>query len=197
MFTPQNIILACWVIFVAYWAVSSIGVKKNIKGNSWLQGMRFRLTVILILLFFDRTIPSLGHFLRSLVAGHFLQFSNTSNGILGSIGATLTVIGIAFAIWARVHLGRNWGMPMSVKENPDLITTGPYTYVRHPIYTGMLAAMLGSAFANSLVWFVIFAIFLVYVLYSIQQEETLMTKTFPKEYPAYKKRTKALIPFIL
>lgn len=201
MITPQSIILACWIIFLVVWAISSIGVKRNVKGYSYWQGMGFPLAIVLILLIFVRNIPSFGQFFHLLEIGHFWNFVGSgtyasSNFIFESIGAALTALGIAFAIWARVHLGRNWGMPMSIKENPDLVTSGPYAYIRHPIYTGMLTALLGSAIASSLILLIVFVVFLMYVLYSVKQEEELMTKTFPKEYPAYKKRTKTLIPSV-
>jgi len=64
--------------------------------------------------------------------------------LMGGVGVALCALGIGLAIWARTYLGRNWGMPMSRKENPELVTSGPYAYVRHPIYTGLLIAMLGS-----------------------------------------------------
>src|SRR6185503_8446049 len=111
-------------------------------------------------------------------------------------GDACAVVGITFAIWARYTLGRNWGMPMSVKEKPELVTSGPYALVRHPIYTGVLLALLGSTFVVGLWWLIIFAVGTIYFLYSAAREEALMMKEFPNEYPAYKARTKMLIPLI-
>ena len=70
--------------------------------------------------------------------------------VLGAIGAVVFASGLALAIWARVHLGRNWGMPMTQKDEPELVMSGPYRYVRHPIYSGLLAAVLGTALATNL-----------------------------------------------
>jgi protein-S-isoprenylcysteine O-methyltransferase Ste14 len=98
--------------------------------------------------------------------------------------------------WARYYLGKNWGMPMTVKEDPELVTGGPYTFVRHPIYTGILLAVLGSVLASSLLWLVILVFFTYEFIRSVKGEEMLMTKQFPEKYPAYKKRTKMLIPFV-
>jgi protein-S-isoprenylcysteine O-methyltransferase Ste14 len=64
--------------------------------------------------------------------------------ILTAIGAVLFACGIALAVWARLHLGRNWGMPMTQRAEPELVTSGPYRFVRHPIYSGLLTAMLGD-----------------------------------------------------
>lgn len=115
--------------------------------------------------------------------------------ILKAFGAVCAVVGVAFAISARRALGSNWGMPMSVKENPELVTTGLYAYIRHPIYTGMFVALFGSALVEP-VWSVVFVFALGYFLYSAKKEEALMQQTFPDTYPAYKKRTKMLIPFV-
>lgn len=88
-------------------------------------------------------------------------------------------------------------MPMSRKESPELVTTGPYALVRHPIYTGIVLAMLGSALAQSLFWLAPLALGGAYFTYSARSEERLMTEQFQDQYPPYKKRTKMFVPFIL
>ena len=100
------------------------------------------------------------------------------------------------AIWARVYLGENWGMAATTKENVELVTSGPYKYVRHPIYSGVMLAMLGSALAGDAVWFIVFVLISLYFIYSARMEETNMLWVFPEQYAAYKKKTKMLIPFI-
>ena len=104
--------------------------------------------------------------------------------------------GLALAVWARIYLGKNWGMPMSEKQNPELVTSGPYRYIRHPIYSGILLAALGSTVDISIYWLVVVIIAGGYFIYSALVEEKLMLKQFPKVYPSYMKRTKMLIPFI-
>jgi len=86
---------------------------------------------------------------------------------------------------------------MSQKQDPELVTSGPYRYIRHPIYTGILFAMLGSSLVSSLFWLMVFAISGIYFIYSALIEEKLMMKQFPKVYSDYKRKTKMLIPFIL
>lgn len=86
---------------------------------------------------------------------------------------------------------------MTKKQDPELVTTGPYQYIRHPIYTGILLGTLGSAIDVSTYWLIVFIIFAFYFIYSAVVEEKLMMKQFPQVYPAYKKKTKMLIPFIL
>jgi protein-S-isoprenylcysteine O-methyltransferase Ste14 len=117
--------------------------------------------------------------------------------LLGAIGAALVLLGVALAIFARVYLGRNWGMPMSRKAEPELVTGGPYAYVRHPIYTGIILAMLGSAIGESIIWALPLVLFAPYFIYSARREEELMREQFPGQYPDYMQRTKMIVPFVL
>jgi protein-S-isoprenylcysteine O-methyltransferase Ste14 len=114
-----------------------------------------------------------------------------------AIGLALFAAGLGFAIWARVHIGRNWGHPMSQKEDPELVTSGPYRYVRHPIYSGIILAGVGTAVG--LGWPVLLAVGLaaIYFSYSATVEERFMTEQFPETYPAYRSTTKMLVPFVL
>ena len=85
---------------------------------------------------------------------------------------------------------------MSRKENPQLVTSGPYEYVRHPIYAGFLLAMLGSTIGDNLFWAIALIVFGIYFVYSARREERLMVEEWPEQYPAYMKRTKMFLPFI-
>jgi protein-S-isoprenylcysteine O-methyltransferase Ste14 len=121
----------------------------------------------------------------------------TNNPWLQGIGLALFFLGLALAIWARVYLGRNWGMPMSQKVDPELVTTGPYHSIRHPIYSGIVLAMIGTTIAVSLYWLVAVILMGAYFLYSAIVEERSMARLFPESYPEYKRSTKMLIPFIV
>ena len=116
---------------------------------------------------------------------------------LGAIGALLFASGIALAVWARFELGRNWGMPMTQKAEPELVTAGPYRLVRHPIYSGLLLGVLGTALATNLIGLIIAVVLGGYFYYSASVEERNLTATFPSSYPAYRSSTKMLIPFVL
>jgi protein-S-isoprenylcysteine O-methyltransferase Ste14 len=133
-----------------------------------------------------------------------LLFSFVHSGSLDVHGTVLPVLGIVvvaggfgFAVWARVHLGRNWGMPMAVKEEPELVTSGPYRFVRHPIYTGILTAVVGTALAINLLVLAVAVAVGAFFLYSATIEERNLGAIFPIAYPAYRARTKMLIPFVL
>ena len=117
------------------------------------------------------------------------------DGMVAMLGLGLTVAGCAFAIWARVKLGANWSARATVKRDHELVTSGPYALARHPIYTGLLTAILGTALAYG-AWRGILALGVLFLamLIKISQEERLMVQTFPAQYRAYRQRVKALVP---
>ena len=149
------------------------------------------MVIILVVVVIALRTPQVRHALRSA------QMFAASSTLMGVSGVVLAALGVGFAIVARVHLGRNWGMPVSRKENPELVSTGPYAFVRHPIYGGMLIAMLGSALGESVFWILPLILFGVYFIYSARREERLMLEQFPRQYPAYMSRTKMLLPLLL
>lgn len=113
------------------------------------------------------------------------------------LGAAVTLAGLLFAVWAREHLGRNWSSAVTIKHDHELITTGPYAVVRHPIYTGILAGFLGLAIAISQVrcFVVVVLIFLgFWAKFSI--EEQWMRSQFGETYAGYVQRTAALVPYL-
>lgn len=178
----SQLITLCWLIFLLYWLVSAIGVKKTIKRNHWWQGSLFRIIILIAFL----QVFNLHAF------QYFAAYSKItpSNPITSVIGVILCAGGIFFAIWARTHLGKNWGMPMSRKENPELVTSGPYRLVRHPIYTGILLAMLGTLLTSDILWVAPLIFIFIYFIYSAKMEEKLMLRQFPNEYAIYRKKTK-------
>lgn len=173
-----------WLAFIAYWLISARGVKKNIKKSDWRRDAGIRILLIILVLVVLWLTPSLRH--AEYRFGTAMQL----------LGTILCGAGIAFAIWARAHLGRNWSGTPSMKEGHELVTSGPYRFVRHPIYTGIIAAILGSALVVGTVWFIVFFVSIGNFIWRIPLEERYMTQLFPDQYPEYKKRTKALVPFV-
>lgn len=107
------------------------------------------------------------------------------------------IAGLLFAVWAREHLGRNWSQAVTIKQGHELITTGPYAVVRHPIYTGMLAGLLGTAIALSQVrGFMAFVIFFVMFWLKLRKEEQWMRSQFGETYATYAHQTAALVPYV-
>ena len=113
-------------------------------------------------------------------------------------GLAITCLGVLYAIWARLTLGRNWSGKPTVKQEHELIVHGPYALTRHPIYTGLLLAAAGTALAVD-AWRVLpgMALQLIVFAIKIRQEERLMCECFPDSYPGYRRRVKALLPWIV
>jgi protein-S-isoprenylcysteine O-methyltransferase Ste14 len=177
----DGLIAALWIAFWVYWVASAVGVKTARGRSTGLVGSRVALALIVIVL------------LRSGVLG---QAAVTHNRALGVIGLILVVFGLAIAVWARVYLGRNWGMPMTQKVDPELVTGGPYRNIRHPIYTGMILAMIGTAIAISVYALIPVILLGAYFVYSARTEERYLANQFPDTYPSYQRSTKMLIPFV-
>jgi protein-S-isoprenylcysteine O-methyltransferase Ste14 len=185
------LIVALWLIFIAYWAVMAMRAKRTIGARFLVREIGLRLGVIALVVLALR-IPAVRHALQN-ARGHAAGVGP----LTGLGGVVLCAAGIAFAIYARVHLGRNWGLPMTRKENPELVSSGPYAYVRHPIYTGILVAVFGSAIGTSPFGLIPFGLLGIYFVYSARREEKLMMEQFPDQYPQYVSRTKMLVPFVL
>ena len=112
------------------------------------------------------------------------------------VGVALVIAGLAFAVWARVHLGGNWSGTVTVKQGHELIRSGPYAYVRHPIYTGLTTALLGTTLASGTLHAVIgLAIIVLAFVRKSGIEEEFMREAFPGEYQRYSAEVPALIPF--
>jgi protein-S-isoprenylcysteine O-methyltransferase Ste14 len=190
MTTARWIIPALWLVFLAYWAFAAIGVKRSVAATAWWKHAGLRLAIVVVAVV-ALSFPSVRHALR-LVQAH------VATGVIpGAIGTMLVGLGVALAIVARVYLGRNWGTPMSRKADPELVTGGPYAFVRHPIYSGIILAMLGTAIGLTIVWMVPLILCVPYFIYSARREEAFMLQQFGATYRDYMRRTKMLVPFVL
>ena len=177
----EIVFAVAWAAFWLYWLVAAFSMKKG--RVPWSRELRIRAVVVVVVIVLTR----LGAF-----RGHGLNTDPWRAGI----GLVLFALGLGFAIWARIHIGRNWGSPMTQKDEPELVSSGPYHLVRHPIYSGILVAVVGTAVALS--WLGLTAVVLAgaYFVYSATVEERYLTEQFPDNYPAYKRSTKMLVPFI-
>jgi protein-S-isoprenylcysteine O-methyltransferase Ste14 len=173
-------VAAVWVAFWVYWFASARGVKPTLAGR---HAVRARLAIWVAAV----VVVHVWH-------PHALVIHSVA---LGALGLVIVLAGLAIAVWARRYLGRNWGMPMSIKQDPELVTSGPYAWVRHPIYSGLLLAFAGTVLLTSAISILLVIAFGVSFTYSAVVEERNMTNVFPEDYPAYQERTKMLIPFVL
>jgi protein-S-isoprenylcysteine O-methyltransferase Ste14 len=190
--TPANpSTSALWLIFLTYWLVAALRTKRSRTPGGW-QGIALRALLILatVALF---QLSAIDWFAQQVQ----WRTGIGTNVMMVNAGVALCALGIALAIWSRAHLGRNWGLPTSLRDNHDLVTSGPYARTRHPIYSGLLLALFGSALAEGTLSLAIFFVFCAYFYRSARIEERMMAEEFPSQYPAYQRRTKMLIPYVL
>jgi protein-S-isoprenylcysteine O-methyltransferase len=185
----ENIISACWGIFIPVWIIASLFTKRTVFRES---GPRRLLYILPILLGWYLVFR--GYRLGSPFSNQLIP---ETDAVLGA-AAILCVCGLAFCLWARAVLGRNWSGTVTLKEDHELIVRGPYHLVRHPIYTGLLAMLLATWIEHSHIAGLIGLVFTsVSFWIKLRQEEEVMHKQFPDQYAAYQQRVKRLIPFVL
>jgi len=179
---------AVWSLVGIYWVVGMVLAKPTIKRESILSSaMHVAMGCAAVLLVWD---PATG---RGFL-GHRLI---SSAGWAAWLGLAVTIAGCAFAIWARVILGSNWSSMVTVKQDHELILRGPYTVVRHPIYSGFLLALVGTAIAVGEVRaFIGLGLAFIGLLLKSAAEEKFMREEFSAEYARYSQRVRRLIPFV-
>ena len=160
-----DIMAVCWLVFVAHWVVSSTRVKKDLRrhGFLWISvSVRLLIAVAVVLLL---RLPPVLRVVQRLALAH---------PAIKAIGAALCVAGVAIAIWARANLGANWSERPAIKKGHELVTSGPYRFVRHPIYFGMLLAMLGTSLISGIPGLLVLVVFGTIAIYRIRVEERLL-----------------------
>ncbi|MGH9743113.1 MAG: methyltransferase family protein [Candidatus Acidiferrum sp.] len=179
---------AVWIAFLLYWQIRAANTKKTQRlepaGSRILRALTILFAVVLLS--------------TNWIPVHWLYRPLWRAGLWSFwLGAAVTVGGLLFAVWAREHLGRNWSRSVTIKEDHELITTGPYGVVRHPIYTGILAGFLGVAIAISEVrGFVVLVLMFVAFWAKLSMEEKWMRSQFGETYDKYVRRTAALVPYL-
>jgi len=181
---------ALWAAWALYWWAASFDVKRTARRESVASRLSHIVPLALaVALLALRAVPPIpGFALRWLPLTAWPVW----------LGALLTAAGLAFTVWARRVLGRNWSAVVTLKSDHQLITTGPYRYARHPIYTGLLLAVAGSAMARGDVRALI-ALALAGAAFwrKLRIEEAWLRERFGSDYDAYARRVAALIPKLL
>ena len=184
----RQLMLWLWLAWVLYWVVSAFSAKTTQRRES--LGSRLSHVVPLLIgvaLIVWPRVPWDWLSLRLLPPGP-LEFA---------LGVVLLAPGLAFTVWARVYLGRNWSGMVTLKQGHELIRSGPYAYVRHPIYTGLLIALLGSALQYGLVRSFLAVLTCAVGLYlKVAAEEEFMVQRFGEAYLRYRRNVNALVPFL-
>ncbi len=180
---------AMWLVWVVYWCVAARDVKITLRRESLSSRLLHIVPLAIAVLLLSEPrgrIGFLGERFLPLAAWPFW------------LGLFLTAGGLLFTVWARLHLGRNWSGTVTIKEEHELVTSGPYALVRHPIYTGLLIAFLGSALALG-DWggVLAFALAAAALWRKLRVEEGWMRQQFGDAYQAYSQRVAALVPFVL
>jgi protein-S-isoprenylcysteine O-methyltransferase Ste14 len=177
-----------WIIFLLYWQIRAAHTKTTQRLEPAASRILRVLTIfIVIALLSIPRIPLPWLYLQLWPVGLWPFW----------LGAAVTVAGLLFAVWAREHLGRNWSRSVTIKQDHELITTGPYAVVRHPIYTGSLAGFLGMAIAISQVRGVIALVLMFFVFWAkLRLEEEWMRSHFGEAYATYAHQTAALAPYL-
>lgn len=181
-----NLIQLMWLAWLIYWFIAGRNVKETRQVESFAsRAAHIVPLVIAFMLLSPRRLP--GGFLGQQIVAWNDAFYPT--------GVVLVAAGLLFACWARYVLGRNWSGVVTVKDDHELIRTGPYRYVRHPIYTGLLLAFVGCAVAID-EWRGVLAVVIAYVSLWRKSllEERWMIDTFGDAYRRFRSEVPALIP---
>ena len=185
-FTP--IIAFCWIAFYVVWMIAALFTKRTVERTAWRRGWWMLFPVAAFMFFARRPI-----------------LSSTSAVLwrvtppLGIIADAITVIGLLVTLWARRTLGANWSSSVVFKERHELIEGGPYRFVRHPIYSGVLLMVFGTMLMwGRLVGVVAFVVVILGLSVKASFEERLLMKHFPQAYADYRRRVRAaIIPFVI
>jgi len=169
-----------WIVFVLYWQVKAADTKATQRLEP--AGSRIFRVIVFLIAISLLSIP------RIPLPWLYVQLWPSSYWTFW-LGAAVTIAGLLFAVWAREHLGRNWSRSVTIKQDHELITTGPYAVARHPIYTGILTGFFGMAIAISQVrGFIVFALIFVVFWFKFRMEEKWMRSQFGESYATYARR---------
>ena len=176
------------MVFCLYWFITAQRTKRVAQRQSFSESLSYRIPFL-----------SGAILLWSRYLAHRLEWQLTPHTHwTPPLGAFSCVCGLAVSIWARRTLAGNWSSNVTFKLGHELVTRGPYRFVRHPIYTGVLLMCLATPISYGLFrqWLGL-ALCSLGLWIKLKHEETLMLQHFPEEYPAYRKQVKALVPFII
>jgi protein-S-isoprenylcysteine O-methyltransferase Ste14 len=184
--SPFGIVTDLWMLLALYWLISALQRKAAVKREPWLQRLR--------------------HLIPMSVAVYLLFQAESDLGWLGKrfvppllstemVGVTIAALGIALAMWARLHLGTSWSSAVAIREHHELIRTGPYRLMRHPIYTGMLIGMAGTALVRGEISGVVgFGVAVIAFYVKARREEGYLRQEFGATFAKHARETGMFLP---
>jgi protein-S-isoprenylcysteine O-methyltransferase Ste14 len=177
---------APWAVFLVYWILGALKTRATREKESFVS--RYSVLALEIV---GYALVFIGAIKINVLQGHFLPRSLE----LAIVGVVLTWVGIGLAVWARYHLAEYWSARITIKEDHQLIRTGPYARLRHPIYTGLITATVGSAVVIDR-WRCVLGVCLVVLGYCLKagREEAMLSQKFGEAFREHKKHTGFLIP---
>lgn len=187
--SPFGIATNLWMLLCLYWLISSLQRKASIKREPWLQRLRHLIPMsAAVFLLFHRNLY-LG-WLEKRFVPQLLSIEMA--------GVAITAAGIALAMWARWHLGMNWSSAVAIREKHELIRTGPYRFMRHPIYSGILIGFAGTALVRGEVSGIAgFGIALIAFYCKARKEESYLTQEFGLRFAEHLKQTGMFLPVFM
>jgi len=187
--SPREWINALWILFGLYWLVSALKLKKTKRRESWGQRLVYVLPLAAAFGLLFRPEARHGWLgTRFVPAGPVTEWA----------GVLLTAAGVAIAFWARWHLGANWSGVVTLKEGHELIRTGPYRTIRHPIYTGILLGLLGTIVVTGEVGGLLgVAIAWASFYWKARREESFLRQEFGDKFGTHAKETGMFLPKIV
>jgi protein-S-isoprenylcysteine O-methyltransferase Ste14 len=177
----------CWIAWVVYWVIMAFTTKRTVERGGFV-GYRLVAGILVV---------------GWVAAERLLHVSSQSqlwqrSLALGVVSDCIVLAGVAFTVWARIRLGRNWSAEVTFKQDHELIESGPYALARHPIYTGIIVMALGTAIDyGRAIGFALFFSLCGGLWWKALQEERIMGRHFPDAYAEYRTRVRAIIPFLL
>jgi len=178
----------CWIAWAVYWLVMAFTTKRTIERGG----------------FFGYRLVTLVSFAGLFAIGRLLLHVSAQSQpwqrtlALGVLSDCIVLAGLAFTVWARIVLGRNWSAEVTFKQDHELIESGPYALARHPIYTGLILMALGTAIDyGRAIGFALFFALCGGLWWKARQEERIMSSHFPDAYAEYRARVHAIVPFVL
>jgi len=186
---PYATVKWIWIVFLVFWALAAFVQKRNARRQT-VASRLIQVSIILLVL-----VP---FFVEGGRMGLLYRHLYPNLLVVQYLGVLLLLLGFGFAVWARFILGRNWSGIVAVKEGHTLITRGPYAWVRHPIYIGILLALLGTAVTlGTVINLVEVPVVALAFWLKLRTEEKFMFETFGEQYTAYRQQVKTLIPHVI